>query len=222
MHVYLISAPASAQIVDFTDGATQDAPSFLEDKDEITGFAYDPFTDHFFLRLAAGNRIRVVDRPARAIKREFPIEGLASLGSGDLAVRPRDGHLFLLHDSGRTIVETTRLGKLVRTFSLSSVAAAQALAHDAARDQLLVLHTDGRRITSHDLTGRQLSELTLEHPAGASLGFDAEKKEFYAVSADGAASFLVFDEDGRLKRTTPMAHGAKFVDVGPRSLVRVF
>src|SRR6185436_8779329 len=85
-HVYLGDAPAPTVVVDVSGDARTEVPSFLEPEDQLTGLAYDPFTDHLFLRLAPGNKIRVVDRPARAIKREFTIESLSTTGGGDLAV----------------------------------------------------------------------------------------------------------------------------------------
>src|SRR5436190_17530024 len=95
MHVYFTGSGAPEVIGDAGGDRQVDVPSFLEPEDALTGLAYDPFTDHLFLRLAPGNQIRVVDRPARAIKREFTIDGLSAAGGGDLAVRPRDGHIFL-------------------------------------------------------------------------------------------------------------------------------
>ena len=222
LHVYFADAPSPEVIGDAGGEKQLDVPSFLEPEDELTGLAYDPFTDHFFLRLAPGNKIRVVDRPARAIKREFTIEGLPTAGGGDLAVRPRDGHIFFLEPGGATIAESTRLGKLLRTFSLAEITGKLiGLALDAQANRLLALHADGRIITLHDpADGRRLGELTLQRGAGPSLALDGERGEIFAPLADGERAVGVFDFDGRLVRTLPLA--AKFVDVGPRSFVRVF
>lgn len=222
MHVYtLATAGEERSVQDTGDGRTTAVPSFLEPEDVVNGFAYDPFTDHFFLRLAPGDQIRVVDRPARAIKREFKLEGVANAEGGDLAVRPRDGHLFLLQSAPGTILETSRLGKFVRSFVLSGVTTAPiALALDTARDRLLVLHADGRRVTSHDLKGARIDEITLAQAAGTSLAFDPEKRELYAPLPGRDGQIGIFEESGKLLRTSP-ATGA-LVDVGVRSLVRVF
>jgi hypothetical protein len=222
LHVYLSEAPNPAVVVDLGGAQPVDVPSYLEPEDKLTGMAYDPFTDHLFLRLAPGNKIRVVDRPARAVKREFTIEGLATAdgGGGDLAVRPRDGHIFLL-EPGATVAETTRLGKLVRIFSLvEAKGPLGGIAVDAAANRLAVLHADGRKITFHGLDGQRMGELTLERRVGPSLAIDGEHHELYAPLREGKRGVAVFDFNGKLVRTLPTA-GA-FVDVGPRSLVRVF
>ncbi len=202
-------------------GRTAEVPSFLENEDQVIGFAYDPFTDHFFLRLAPGNKIRVVDRPARAIKREFTIDGATTSAIADLAVRPRDGHLFFLEPGTPNVFVTSRLGKTIRTLALADAARAPiGLALDITNDRLLALGADGRQITLHDQSGARTGTLTLEHTAGPSLAFDAEQRELYAPLRDRPGEIGIFDETGKLRRTSP-ARGA-FVDVGVRSFVRVF
>lgn len=221
LHVYFAGAPAPETITDLGGEKTVDVPSFLEPEDRLTGLAYDPFTDHLFLRLAPGNKLRVVDRPARAIKREFAIEGLSAAGGGDLAVRPRDGHIFLLEERGACVAETTRIGKLLRTFSLEGAGGPLVgLAYDSAANRLLALHADGRRITSHEPDGKRVGELALSEAVGPSLAVDGERREILAPLAAGAGAIGVFDFSGKPVRTLP--HGARFVDVGPRSFVRVF
>ncbi len=216
LHLYSVSVDASAVIGDVSAGRASDVPSFLAAGETITGFAYDPFTDHFFLRLAPGNRVRVVDRPARAIKREFEI---SISGSGDLAVRPRDGHLFFLGADPGRVTETTRLGQPVRTLVLAD-GHPVGLAFDSTRDRFLVLDADGRTVRMHDLNGTLLSHIALEQPAADALAFDSEKRELYAPLRDRAGEIGVFAESGRFLR---VASGrGEFVDVGPRSFIRVF
>jgi hypothetical protein len=217
LHVYGIGAADPALVSDRGERA-DDVPSFLGPADGLTGFAYDPFTDHFFLRLAPGNLIRVVDRPARAIKREFTMTAGPATGGGDLAVKPRTGHLYLLHPTEPAVIETTRLGEPVRTFALAGLAGpAAGVAYDAQQDQLLVLARDRREVCRYDLSGARGTHFMLDRIVGGSLGFDAEKRELYAPVAEGVA---VFDEAGKLLRTLPLA--ATVVDVGPRSFIRVF
>jgi hypothetical protein len=220
LHVYSCESLASGNILDVGEARSADVPSFVREGERVIGFAYDPFTDHFFLRLAPGDRIRVVDRPARAIKREFRVDGAATgERNGDLAVRPRDGHLFLLRD-GR-VVETTRLGHGVRTFALAREAESLiGIAFDSRSDRLLALAADGRRVLTCDLTGAALGALTLSHVASPSLAFDAEKRELYAPLRDRHDEIGIFDEAGKLVRTLKAPRA--FVDVGPRSFVRVF
>lgn len=222
LHVYAVAGGAERPVVDSGDGPATEVPSFLEAADHISGFAYDPFTDHFFLRLAPGDRIRVVDRPARAIKREFEIAG-APRGEGDLAVRPRDGHLFLLGAAPGQILQATRLGKYLGEFTLAGASGpVTGLALDSAQDHLLALAADGRRVTVHDLQGRFIRELRLDQPAGPALAFDTDQQAFYAPLRDRPGEIGVFDASGRLTRSLPAPAGPGLIDVGPRSLIRVF
>ncbi len=226
LHVYTVANPAANAIHDTGGTPADEIPSFLARDERIAGFAYDPFTDHFFLRLAPGNRIRVVDRPARAVKREFTIDALVTAADGDLAVKPRDGHIFLFHSADPAVIELSRLGRFVRTIALRDLPApAIGIAYDSIRDVLFLLHRGSpSRITTYDLAGRRLESLPLERESTGSLAFDAEKREFYApLAATGGAGpsgVGVFDERGRWRRTVPL--NVPFIDVGPRSLVRVF
>lgn len=223
LHVYTIGSTQQTTVRDVAgDAPAADVPDFLDADETITGLAYDPFTDHFFLRLAPGNRIRVVDRPARAVKREFEAEGAPATGGGDLTVRPRDGHIFLTHPSEPALIELNRFGKLVRSIPLAAPAGPPAgVALDSAHDQLLVLTGDSAsRVTVHDLEGRLVATIALDRPVAAgALGYDAERRELYAPLLDGGA-VGVFGEDGRLRRA--LAFPAKFLDVGPRSFLRMF
>lgn len=223
LHVYTLGAGAPEIVRDHpaAGGDTHDWPAFGDGNDGLTGFAYDPYTDHFFLRLAPGSRIRVVDRPARAIKREFTIAGAPESGGGDLAARPRDGHLFLVHPSAPALLETTRLGKLVRTIPLEGMSGPPAgVAVDTGLGRLAVLHADGRRITFHEGDGAQVSAVQLDRAVINSLAFDSERREFHAPLLDSGGTVAVFDENGRLLRTA--TSGAAFVDLGPRSFIRIF
>lgn len=221
LHVYFLPSATAPAVTDSASGRATEVPSFLAPGEEITGFAYDPFTDHFFLRLAPGNRIRVVDRPAQAVKREFDVERLPADGGGDLAVKPRTGHLFLLHAHEPHVSELTRLGKWVRTLPLDGLTTpAAGIAFDAAHDHLLVLERGPRAtVTTFDLDGRRLRAVTLERAVGPSLAFDAQAREFYAPLAATPGEMGVFDEQGRLRRK---AGKGVLIDVGPRSFVRVF
>jgi hypothetical protein len=224
LHVYSLASTQAAAVADTrADAAAAEVPDFLASDETVTGLAYDPFTDHFFLRLAPGNRIRVIDRPARAIKRELELEGVPATGGGDLAVRPRDGHLFLTHPSEAVLIELNRFGKFVRSVSLAALEVApQAVAFDSTREQLFVLSGGGadQRVTAYDLAGKILTTLRLDRAiAAGALGFDPERRELYAPLAD-ARSVGVFGEDGHLRRTIPLA--AKFLDVGPRAFLRMF
>src|SRR5476649_2756664 len=73
LHVYSLASAAHETVHDTGPEGATDVPSFIAPDEILTGLAYDPFTDHFFLRLAPGNHFRVVDRPARTIKREFKV-----------------------------------------------------------------------------------------------------------------------------------------------------
>jgi len=79
-------------------------------------------------------------------------------------------------------------------------------------------------VSTHELDGRQVSAVALDRDVTlTALAYDAEKRELYAPLAREAA-LGVFDEAGHLVRTLPLPAGEtlRFVDVGPRSLIRVF
>jgi hypothetical protein len=217
-HVYSLASGTAAEIRDDGPAPAPAVPGFLAPGETITGFAYDPFTDHFFLRLAPGNRLRVVDRPARAVKREFTVAQLPATGGGDLAVCPRDGHLFFTLPHAAALIETTRFGEFVRTIGLASPAA--GVAFDSAHDRILVLFAPAAIVASLDRAGVPVATVSLA-PAvqRGSVGYDADRHEFYVPLAD-RTSIGVFDENGRLTRTPPVA--AELLDVGPRSFLRMF
>ncbi len=239
LHLY-VPSPATPTIIrdvalDPTSAPPADIPSFLADDDTLIGFAYDPFTDHFFLRLAPGDRFSVVDRPARAIKREFTVASLATAAphrGGDLAIRPRDGHVFAAHPTQPAVVEFNRFGVLVRTLPLATLnAPPAALAFDPIRDRLLVLSGgDLARVTAHDLSGQRLSSVSLDRDVElAALAYDPEKRELYAPLLREPA-LGIFDESGHLVRTLPSPNPAStpsvltvpLFDLGPRSFLRLF
>lgn len=218
LHIYSIASPTAETIIDEGPAPTHSTPTFVAPGDTITGFAYDPFTDHFFLRLAPGNKIRVIDRPARVVKREFTIEKLPSDGGGDLAVRPRDGHLFFTLPAKRALLETTRFGEFVRETGLQFPAAGVAL--DTERNLLLVSYTTmGGTVGFHD-GNVAVTDMNLSQALGAnSIAYDTERHQLYSPLA-GEKTVGVFDESGQLLRTLPLA--AEFLDVGPRSFLRMF
>ena len=228
LHFFSATPPAPSFIHDSgADAAAADFPSYVAPHETLVGFAYDPFTDHFFLRLAPGDYFRVVDRPGRRIKRGFFIPTLKTTGGADLAIRPRDGHVFAAHPSEAAVVEFTRYGELVRTLPLEGLQGPPAaLAFDTDRDRLVVLGGRPAVVTIHDLAGHRLAILTPEREiAGECLAYDAEKHELYAALArEGPIG--IFDETGRLIRTLPWPAPAPgkgpLFDVGPRSFLRLF
>lgn len=198
------------------------APSFLAPGEQLTGFGYDPFTDHFFLRLAPGNHIRVVDRPGRRIKLEYVVKGVPADGGGDLAVSPRDGHMYLVDPAGPVIHVVSRWGKLVRSFRLADrTTPAAADAYDIPRRQLLVLDADDRTVQRYDLHGKPLASMVLSRHVLPSLAYDSVRNEIYAP-LPGRSAVGVFDARGRLTRTIAIAPGDRFIDVGPHSFFRMF
>jgi hypothetical protein len=231
LHRYSTSADSPAEIHDAgSDGTTASVPSFLAVGEHLVGFAYDPFTDHFFLRLAPGDLIRVVDRPARAIKREFTVAALANARGGDLAIRPRDGHVFAPHATEPAVIEFNRFGELIRTLPLATLnAPPAALAYDTLRDRLLALSGgELARVTSHDLQGQRLTAVALDRDVAlTTLAYASDQHEFYALLTRESA-IGIFNEQGLLLRTLPLSAPAKptpataFLDVGPRSFLRLF
>ena len=231
LHIYTAAPTPAAPLRDLArDTATvAEIPAFVADTETLVGFAYDPFTDHFFLRLAPGDRFRVIDRPARAIKRDFTLPALALApggGGGDLAIRPADGHVFAPHPAQPAVVEFNRFGRILRTLPLATLTAPpSALAFDTARDRLLALGGgDLPRVTVHDLAGQRLAAFALDGAVTlTALAYDSAHRELYAPLAHEPA-VGIFNDQGHLVRTLPLppAAPAPFLDVGPRSFLRLF
>jgi hypothetical protein len=227
-HAYLYSPALGSTIRDLDprSGAERDGiPAFVNASEQVLGFAYDPYTDHLFIRLFPGNHVRVVDRPAGAVKRTFRAPNLP-MGGRDLAVRSRNRHLFFTDPTAPALFETDGEGGLKGYHRLEGLdAPVWGVAHDPATDELIVLPEErSSRVLRFDLAGRSRGELRLDAAVeGVSLGYDAAAREYFASLADGSA-IAVFDERGRLLRRLPRpAPGAPvFVDVGPRSLLRLF
>jgi hypothetical protein len=224
-HAYLATNSA-APIIDVRPGVPDvEVPTYLFSLNELYGIAYDPFTDHLFLRVFPGDFIRVIDRPAGKIKRSFHVADLPA-GPGDLTIRSRDRHLFFVHPSLPAVVETTLYGKHIRTFALDALSSPPAgLAYDQKNNVLYVLQGgDLAHIGTYDLTGRRLSGVALDRNVRlTSLAYDSASAEFYVPLLDEPATGI-FDNAGRFLRTLPSPAGRTddFIDVGPRSLIRMF
>jgi hypothetical protein len=224
-HAYLASR-AEDPIIDLLPGSpTAEVPTFLDAVNELYGIAYDPFTDHIFIRSFPGDYIRVIDRPAHKIKRGFLVKGLPP-GPGDLAIRSSDRHLFFSHPKRPEIVETTLYGEIIRTITLEDTATPPAgVAYDQKKDRLLILQSGSpARVDTYKLSGKRLGSVILDHDVRqVSLAYDSDKSEFYAPLR-GQAAVGIFDSQGHLLRTlaNPSASPFDYVDVGQRSLLRLF
>jgi hypothetical protein len=225
MHAYL-GGQAEDPIVDLLPGSPDaSVPTYLSSVNTLYGLAYDPFTDHLFLRVFPGDFIRVIDRPARKIKRSFFVEELPP-GRGDLAIRSSDRHLFFAHPTDPSIIETTLNGKFIRSITLENLQGpAAGIAYDQKHDRLLILKGgDLADIGTYDLQGKRLSGVALDHDVTLrSLAYDSNAAEFY-VPLPGNSGIGIFNSHGHLLRTLTSAdpHSHDFVDVGQRSLVRMF
>lgn len=223
MHLYSVSRkPQVIHDVAIAADVARDVPAFVNESEQVVGFAYDPFTDHLFLRLAPGDRIRVVDRPARKIKREFALAGAHSR-TGDIAVRPRDGHILIIDGNEPELLETTRLGEFVRRLRLDGGPAQPvAIAVDQKSEDLFVLDADLRTVTRCDSTGRALGRSVLSRIVEPSFAYDGNAQQFYAPLRDTPASVGVFDLKGQLVRTVNISAGDTLIDTGPHSFFRMF
>ena len=224
-HAYL-AGRAEDPIADLLPGMPDaDIPSHLISVNELYGITYDPFTDHLFLRISPGNFVRVIDRPARKIKRSFFVKDLPP-GRGDLAIRSSDRHLFFVHPTLPVILETTLYGHSVRTITLGNVQGPPAgVAYDQKNDRLLILEGgDLAHVSTFDLAGKRLGSVALDHNVRlVSLAYDSSAAEFYVPLLDQPA-IGIFDTQGHLLRTLsePDGNAHDFVDVGQRSLLRLF
>jgi len=224
-HAYLASR-AEDPILDLLPGMPEaQIPSHLISVNELYGIAYDPFTDHLFLRIYPGDFVSVIDRPAQKVKRSMIVKGLP-VGRGDLAIRSLDRHLFFAHPESPSILETTLYGRIVRTITLENIEGPPAgVAYDQTNDHLFVLPTGGSpSVVTFDLAGKQLGSVNLDHQVrSGSLAYDSTAAEFY-VPLLASPDIGIFDLKGRLVRTltTSGESAHDFVDVGQRSLLRLF
>ena len=225
-HAYVASR-AQNPVLDLRVGSPALAvPTFLSPANTLYGIAYDPFTDHLFLRIFPGNFIRVIDRPAGKIKRSFTVEGLPA-GSGDLAIRSSDRHLFFAHPVLPAVVESTLYGRFVRTLALTDLPQPPAgVAYDQRRDELLILSSgELAEVVTYDLAGKRLNAVTLDRKVSRrSLAYDSVADEFYCRLSEEAA-LGVFNRQGHWQRSIPLPPAderGEFIDVGARSLLRLF
>ncbi|MEZ0218395.1 MAG: hypothetical protein ACAH89_14755 [Rariglobus sp.] len=224
-HAYL-AGRAQTTVVDMLPGSPDtEIETFPTADNELLGVAYDPFTDHLFLRIAPGDFIRVIDRPAGKIKRSFYIPNLPS-GPGDLAIRSIDRHLFLAHPTQPAVIEITPLGGIVRTIPLPNLQAPPSgVAYDQKQNRLLILQGgDLAHVGIYDLAGKRLAGVALDRNVRlTSLAYDSDASEFYVPLLDKPA-IGIFNAKGHLVRTLPSPAGRadEFIDVGPRSLIRMF
>lgn len=190
------------------------------------GLAYDFNTDHLFVRVAPAQVIRVIERPSGKILREMPLPAeVNTTAPADLAVRSSDRHLFAVHPDGRSVVELTLFGEVVRRIELRDLdAPIGGLAYDQRGGRLLVLSADAghARIGAVAPEGSVTYYVTLAAPVSPlSLGYDSDAGRFFVPLADGR-SLGEFDRDGKLVATHPAGGPITAVDAGPRSFVRVF
>ncbi len=224
-HAYLASR-ADAPILDILPGAAHaEVATYLSSFNELYGIAYDPFTDHLFLRVFPGDFIRVIDRPAGKIKRSFYVTGLPA-GPGDLAIRSSDRHLFFAHPTEPAVIETTLYGRIIRTITLDYLSGAPAgVAYDQANDRLLILQGgDLAHVGTYDLSGKRLSGVALDRNVRlGSLAYDSKATELYVPLLEDN-TIGIFSAQGTLLRTLPAqsADETRFIDVGQRSLLRLF
>ena len=238
-HVYLTMTDNSA--VHDLGPPRAEVSGVLAPGEQALGLAYDFNTDHLFVRLARS--IRVIERPSGKILREMPLPdnspaddvvgtntGPAGAGNGvhsaDLAIRSSDRHLFAVLPEGRSVVELTLFGEVVRRIELRGAAGPiGGLAYDQKNGRLLVLTaTSQARVSAVGPEGFVIYYMTsLPGVNPVSLGYDSATGHFFVPLSDGV-SLGEFDAAGNL-RLTHQADGANAitaVDAGPRSFLRVF
>jgi len=198
------SAPARGATGD--EAAVRSLPSAVaQNVNDVTGVAYDPGTDLLYLRLAPGNRVRVVDLSTARTVREFALNELPATGGGGLALRLRDHHLFIARSDLPVVVETTATGFYVRSFTLTGTHAPMAgLAWDQQRELLLTLQGgDLSYVSFFDSDGHRLRGVSLDRNVQlGALAYDAATQDFYVPLA-GTGAVGVFNPNGELIREIP-------------------
>ena len=227
-HAYLYVPAKEAVLHDINPLNSEpnaDVPAFLKRGEHVTGLAYEPYTDHLYIRISPGNHVRVVDRPARAIKREVTVPRLPP-GGHDFAIRSRDRHFFFSAPDSPALLEADLEGDFKNYIPLEGLEQpVWGVALDKTTGEILLLATEYTDLVRrHGLDGRIHSELKLEKQVrGLSLDYDPDARLYYACLANGSA-IGVFDDQGHLLRTLAcnVPSQETFVAVGPRSLLRLF
>lgn len=191
----------------------------------IVGLAYDARRDRLYARVAPGDRVREVRRSDGKVLRDIEargvpagcgyvktsVDGLERLESGPqcgLAVRERDGHLFLddPDPAAGKIYEVDLQGAVVREIRLQQSAPLPIgdLGFHQRRETLFVLRVVDRAVDEVDMNGAILRHFTLEAVANPSgLAVDSVHDELVGASPDGADAWF-YDLDGRRLRTRPL------------------
>ena len=227
-HAYLYSPALGPTIRDINplDGSeSSKVVAFVHGGERALGLAYEPYTDHLFIRIFPGNRIRVIDRPAGKVKREIHVPSLP-LGGRDFAIRSIDRHFFFTDPTAPAIIEIDLAGNLEGYIKLEGLEQpVWGVAHDQVSGELLILASETTdRIRRHGTDGALRSELKLERAVrGLSLAYDPVERLCFASLSDGSA-IGVFDDRGRLVRSLPRPDPSRetFIAIGPRSLLRLF
>ncbi len=224
-HVYLTTVGASA--VHDLGPPRAEISGGLKPGERALGLAYDFNTDHLFVRVTPAQVIRVIERPSGQVLREMPLpEDLRTPVSADLAIRSGDRHLFAAHPDGRSVVELTLFGQVVRRIELRGAAGpVGGLAYDQKNDRLLALTTSSPARIDHVMPDGSVTHcVTL---AGSvrpvSLGYDSAAGHFFVPLSDGVG-LGEFDATGNLLFThkTDDVGAITALDAGPRSFLRVF
>ncbi len=188
---------------------TTEIPDFLAAGEAITRFRLRSLHRSFFpCDSRRGNRIRVVDRPARAVKprirsgRHGPRPAAAISRCG-----PRDGHLFLAHPTEPALIELNRFGNFIRSThpSISRPAGGGEWRSIAARDSIARARGGRRRHRDRARSRRPPRGDHHSQPSRnarrAGLRLRATRNFTRPLRDEGTIG--VFGDDGRLRRTLP-------------------
>jgi len=228
IHAYLYFPAQEAVLHDINPlnrGPEANIPAFLKKGEHVSALAYEPYTDHLYIRISPGNHVRVVDRPARKIKREVTVPRMPA-GGHDFAIRSRDRHFFFSVPNSPALLEADLEGKFKSNIPLEGLERpVWGVALDKTTGEILLLADEYTNLVRrHGLDGKFHSELKLEKTVrGLSLDYDSEARLYYACLADGSA-IGIFDDQGHLLRTLACNAASRetFIAVGPRSLLRLF
>jgi hypothetical protein len=156
-----------------TDGTATNTFSLSGVTNEPAGLAFDPVTGYLFISDDDKLKVFWVDPANPTVKRgEFLTNPLGVVDPEDIAVDPRNGHLFVANGTGnstaggplgRAIVETNSTGTQVfSTITLPSVISdPEALAYDAREDVFYVGGGFSANIWKVDRSGAILSTIDL-------------------------------------------------------------
>lgn len=184
----------------------------------IVGVAYRPETDLLYVRIAPGNRVRVVSHKTGRVIEDITAGGVPAGCGGvnpatdqvvadcGLAIDAFGKRLFLDHPNGNPIFVTDLAGKALGKITLRNPGGSiGGLGFDESTQHLYVLYIPTHTVAEVDLQGVEIRRFKPDRPIQPeSLDYDSDRAELLIPLVNGT-HLGIFDRDGKLLRQWPLA-----------------